>query len=97
MAQCQEHNRRTREPPCANRPRAPARVRPRSPGGAEPAAALPRVRERTGAHLLAPAPGRPVVLVFDPCGHRYTSPAPPVLAVTPPPPEAYEGPAPLSW
>ncbi|TDU74390.1 hypothetical protein [Streptomyces sp. KS 21] len=38
-------------------------------------------------------PGRPVVLVFDPCGHRYTSPAPPVLAVTPRPPE---GPAPLS-
>ncbi|WP_030296381.1 hypothetical protein [Streptomyces katrae] len=38
-------------------------------------------------------PGRPVVLVFDPCGHRYVSPAPPVLAVTPPPPE---GPAPLS-
>ncbi|MEV0411231.1 hypothetical protein AB0I68_10610 [Streptomyces sp. NPDC050448] len=32
-------------------------------------------------------PGRPVMLVFDPCGHRYTSPAPPVLAVTPPPPE----------
>ncbi|MFJ9338981.1 hypothetical protein ACIRP0_06770 [Streptomyces sp. NPDC101733] len=29
-------------------------------------------------------PGEPVVLVFDPCGHRHTSPAPPVLAVTPP-------------
>ena len=28
-------------------------------------------------------PGRPVVLAFDPCGHRWTSPAPPVLAVTP--------------
>ncbi|MFD3874557.1 hypothetical protein [Streptomyces sp. NPDC058623] len=31
-------------------------------------------------------PGEPVVLVFEPCGHRHTSPAPPVLAVTPPPP-----------
>ncbi|MFB7058031.1 hypothetical protein [Streptomyces vinaceus] len=30
-------------------------------------------------------PGRPVVLAFDPCGHRYASQAPPVLAVTPPP------------
>ncbi|MCX4529791.1 MULTISPECIES: hypothetical protein [unclassified Streptomyces] len=29
-------------------------------------------------------PGRPVLLVFDPCGHRHTSPAPPLLAVTPP-------------
>ncbi|MFG2616712.1 hypothetical protein ACGFXC_03750 [Streptomyces sp. NPDC048507] len=29
-------------------------------------------------------PGEPVVLVFDPCGHRHASPAPPVLAVTPP-------------
>ncbi|WKD30729.1 hypothetical protein [Streptomyces xanthophaeus] len=29
-------------------------------------------------------PGRPVILVFDPCGHRWTSPAPPVLAVSPP-------------
>ncbi|MFJ3876150.1 hypothetical protein ACIPW5_01670 [Streptomyces sp. NPDC090077] len=28
-------------------------------------------------------PGEPVVLAFDPCGHRWTSPAPPVLAVTP--------------
>ncbi|MCX5192649.1 hypothetical protein OOK31_01870 [Streptomyces sp. NBC_00249] len=28
-------------------------------------------------------PGEPVVLVFDPCGHRHTSPAPPLLAVTP--------------
>ncbi|MFJ6793400.1 hypothetical protein [Streptomyces sp. NPDC091268] len=28
-------------------------------------------------------PGRPVTLVFDPCGHRHTSPAPPVLAVRP--------------
>ncbi|MBP0937832.1 hypothetical protein OHU17_04330 [Streptomyces goshikiensis] len=27
-------------------------------------------------------PGRPVLLVFDPCGHRHTSPAPPILAVT---------------
>lgn len=27
-------------------------------------------------------PGEPVVLVFDPCGHRWTSPAPPLLAVT---------------
>ncbi|MEU3404462.1 hypothetical protein ABZ766_11015 [Streptomyces sp. NPDC006670] len=34
-------------------------------------------------------PGEPVVLVFDPCGHRHTSPAPPLLAVTPlPPPRA---------
>ncbi|KOU31214.1 hypothetical protein [Streptomyces sp. WM6368] len=31
-------------------------------------------------------PGRPVTLVFDPCGHRWFSPAPPVLAVTPPRP-----------
>ncbi|MFE2878951.1 hypothetical protein ACFXG6_03870 [Streptomyces roseus] len=30
-------------------------------------------------------PGRPVVLVFDPCGHRYASPTPPHLALTPPP------------
>ncbi|MEU9420219.1 hypothetical protein [Streptomyces sp. NPDC051000] len=29
-------------------------------------------------------PGEPVVLVFDPCGHRHTSPAPPLLVVTPP-------------
>ncbi|MEU9303632.1 hypothetical protein [Streptomyces sp. NPDC048269] len=28
-------------------------------------------------------PGEPVVLAFAPCGHRWTSPAPPVLAVTP--------------
>nr|WSX48255.1 hypothetical protein OG409_04370 [Streptomyces sp. NBC_00974] len=26
-------------------------------------------------------PGRPVVLVFDPCGHRHTSSAAPVLVV----------------
>ncbi|MCX4782203.1 hypothetical protein [Streptomyces sp. NBC_01264] len=30
-------------------------------------------------------PGQPVVLVFDPCGHRYGSPAAPVLAVSPAP------------
>ncbi|WP_158708455.1 hypothetical protein [Streptomyces sp. NRRL S-244] len=30
-------------------------------------------------------PGRPVLLVFDPCGHRYASQAAPILAVTPPP------------
>ncbi|MEU6865482.1 hypothetical protein ABZ924_19810 [Streptomyces sp. NPDC046876] len=29
-------------------------------------------------------PGRPVRLVFEPCGHRHTSPAPPTLAITPP-------------
>ncbi|MFJ1566035.1 hypothetical protein ACIOG8_17705 [Streptomyces erythrochromogenes] len=29
-------------------------------------------------------PGDPVHLVFDPCGHRWSTPAPPVLAVTPP-------------
>ncbi|MCX5402751.1 hypothetical protein OHA37_02485 [Streptomyces sp. NBC_00335] len=28
-------------------------------------------------------PGQPVVLVFDPCGHRHGSPAAPVLAVSP--------------
>ncbi|MEW2417279.1 hypothetical protein AB0953_26635 [Streptomyces sp. NPDC046866] len=28
--------------------------------------------------------GRPVSLVFEPCGHRHTSPAPPALAITPP-------------
>lgn len=27
-------------------------------------------------------PGEPVVLVFDPCGHRHTSPAAPILAST---------------
>ncbi|MET8755128.1 hypothetical protein ABZW32_34275 [Streptomyces sp. NPDC004667] len=31
-------------------------------------------------------PGEPVLLVFEPCGHRHGSPAPPVLAVTPPAP-----------
>ncbi|MFD8148707.1 hypothetical protein [Streptomyces sp. NPDC059708] len=31
-------------------------------------------------------PGEPVVLVFDPCGHRHASPAPPLLAVTAPDP-----------
>ncbi|GAA3280475.1 hypothetical protein [Streptomyces lavendulae] len=31
-------------------------------------------------------PGEPVLLVFEPCGHRHASPAPPVLAVTPPAP-----------
>ncbi|MCX5128323.1 hypothetical protein ABT024_26410 [Streptomyces sp. NPDC002812] len=30
-------------------------------------------------------PGQPVVLVFEPCGHRHGSPAAPVLAVSPPP------------
>ncbi|MCP3753319.1 hypothetical protein [Streptomyces sp. TBY4] len=30
-------------------------------------------------------PGQPVVLVFDPCGHRHGSPAAPVLAVSPAP------------
>ncbi|MEV6584122.1 hypothetical protein AB0M92_39050 [Streptomyces sp. NPDC051582] len=30
-------------------------------------------------------PGRPVVLVFDPCAHRYAAQAPPVLTVTAPP------------
>ncbi|MEU4359699.1 hypothetical protein [Streptomyces virginiae] len=29
-------------------------------------------------------PEEPVLLVFDPCGHRWSTPAPPVLAVTPP-------------
>ncbi|MFZ3474550.1 hypothetical protein ACODT3_03330 [Streptomyces sp. 4.24] len=33
-------------------------------------------------------PGEPVDLVFDPCGHRHTSPAAPVLAVTAPPARA---------
>ncbi|MCX4695177.1 hypothetical protein [Streptomyces sp. NBC_01408] len=28
-------------------------------------------------------PGEPVVLAFDPCGHRASSPAAPVLAVVP--------------
>ncbi|MFE9560490.1 hypothetical protein ACFYM0_05220 [Streptomyces sp. NPDC006487] len=28
-------------------------------------------------------PGQPVLLVFDPCGHRHGSPAAPVLAVSP--------------
>ncbi|MFD3683060.1 hypothetical protein [Streptomyces sp. NPDC058613] len=36
-------------------------------------------------------PGLPVVLVFDPCGHRWSSPAPPVLAVTPPAPGPRRG------
>ncbi|MCJ0869354.1 hypothetical protein [Streptomyces sp. AP-93] len=31
-------------------------------------------------------PGQPVVLVFDPCGHRHGSPAAPVLAVSAPQP-----------
>ncbi|WP_392897076.1 hypothetical protein [Streptomyces sp. LN699] len=31
-------------------------------------------------------PGEPVVLVFEPCGHRHSSPAPPLLVVTPPVP-----------
>ncbi|MFD3696163.1 hypothetical protein ACFWUZ_08365 [Streptomyces sp. NPDC058646] len=29
-------------------------------------------------------PGEPVVLAFDPCGHRASSPAAPVLALLPP-------------
>ncbi|MFE0581904.1 hypothetical protein [Streptomyces sp. NPDC058874] len=29
-------------------------------------------------------PAQPVRLVFDPCGHHWSTPAPPVLAVTPP-------------
>ncbi|MEV6676937.1 hypothetical protein AB0N09_08705 [Streptomyces erythrochromogenes] len=29
-------------------------------------------------------PEQPVLLVFDPCGHRWSTPAEPVLAVTPP-------------
>ncbi|MFF9978279.1 hypothetical protein [Streptomyces erythrochromogenes] len=29
-------------------------------------------------------PGQPVLLAFDPCDHRWSTPAPPVLAVTPP-------------
>ncbi|MGW0392674.1 hypothetical protein ACWDYJ_17590 [Streptomyces sp. NPDC003042] len=37
-------------------------------------------------------PSEAVVLVFDPCGHRFTSPAPPLLAVTPADPS---GPDPL--
>ncbi|WP_405699814.1 MULTISPECIES: hypothetical protein [unclassified Streptomyces] len=82
-----------REPPpvprLASAPAAPAEPSP-LPRCPECASAPERISWRQ-------RPGRPVVLVFDPCGHRYTSPAPPVLAVTPPPPEAYEGPAPLSW
>ncbi|KJY24488.1 hypothetical protein [Streptomyces katrae] len=31
-------------------------------------------------------PGEPVVLLFEPCGHRHASPAPPLLAVTAPGP-----------
>ncbi|MEV6731168.1 MULTISPECIES: hypothetical protein [unclassified Streptomyces] len=67
-------------------------------GPAEPSP-LPRCPECASAPeriSWRQRPGRPVVLVFDPCGHRYTSPAPPILAVTPPPAEAYEGHAPLS-
>lgn len=30
-------------------------------------------------------PGQSVALVFEPCGHRWSSPAPPVLEVTVPP------------
>ncbi|MER6780898.1 MULTISPECIES: hypothetical protein [unclassified Streptomyces] len=38
-------------------------------------------------------PGRPVALVFEPCGDRYTSPAAPILAVTPPVPAGSPVPA----
>ncbi|MFI8263074.1 MULTISPECIES: hypothetical protein [unclassified Streptomyces] len=38
-------------------------------------------------------PGRPVALVFDPCGDRYTAQAAPVLAVTPPVPAGSPVPA----
>ncbi|MGW6710302.1 hypothetical protein ACWGDE_36175 [Streptomyces sp. NPDC054956] len=31
-------------------------------------------------------PGEPVVLVFEPCGHRHASPAAPILAVDVPDP-----------
>ncbi|MFE2548344.1 hypothetical protein ACFXGI_07310 [Streptomyces sp. NPDC059355] len=43
-------------------------------------------------------PGRPVALVFDPCGDRYTSQAAPIMAVTPPvgPPVPARLPVPLS-
>ncbi|MFD0359734.1 hypothetical protein ACFVHW_39310 [Streptomyces sp. NPDC127110] len=50
---------------------------------ASPLPACPRCADAPERISWRQRPGEPVVLVFDPCGHRWTSPAPPVLAVTP--------------
>ncbi|WP_328302843.1 hypothetical protein OG389_34090 [Streptomyces sp. NBC_00435] len=67
-------------------------------------AAAPECRPQAGALPCCPVcdgsperiswrqrPGEPVVLVFDPCGHRHTSPAAPVLAVEVPAPGGLRG------
>ncbi|MEU3725643.1 hypothetical protein [Streptomyces sp. NPDC031705] len=54
------------------------------PPASSPLPACPRCAAAPERISWRQRPGEPVVLAFDPCGHRWTSPAPPVLAVTPP-------------
>ncbi|MEC4574888.1 hypothetical protein [Streptomyces virginiae] len=62
-------------------PLAAAPVRPPEPG---PLPCCPVCGDGPERISWRQRPGEPVLLVFDPCGHRRSTPAPPVLAVTPP-------------
>ncbi|MEU8777880.1 hypothetical protein [Streptomyces sp. NPDC048606] len=54
------------------------------PGPPSPLPSCPRCAGTPERISWRQRPGEPVVLVFEPCGHRHTSPAPPVLAVVDP-------------
>ncbi|MFF5705071.1 hypothetical protein ACFY7H_21570 [Streptomyces sp. NPDC012794] len=62
------------------------RTGPRPAPPASPLPVCPRCAVAPERISWRQRPGEPVDLLFDPCGHRWTSPAPPVLAVTPPAP-----------
>ncbi|MGW7100965.1 hypothetical protein [Streptomyces sp. NPDC054838] len=57
---------------------------PESPGArSAPLPPCPVCAARAERISWRQRPGEPVVLVFDPCGHRHAAAAPPRLAVSP--------------
>ncbi|MCX5380656.1 hypothetical protein [Streptomyces sp. NBC_00091] len=58
------------------------RTEPGAPQASSPLPVCPRCTGAPERISWRQRPGEPVVLVFEPCGHRWLSPAPPVLAVT---------------
>ncbi|MEU6890385.1 hypothetical protein ABZ934_01025 [Streptomyces sp. NPDC046557] len=60
------------------------RAAPDVPGGrAGPLPPCPVCAGRAERVSWRRRPGEPLVLVFDPCGHRHPVSAPPLLTVTP--------------
>ncbi|GGZ46946.1 hypothetical protein AB0P12_10170 [Streptomyces subrutilus] len=65
--------------------RTPLVAAPAVPPEPSPLPCCPVCDERPERISWRQRPGLPVVLVFEPCDHRWTSSTAPVLTVTPPP------------